>query len=314
MGSVMAKRALRAAAVLGACALVAGLTACAVPPTYPSNAAKCGAASAAPTGYDHVVVLMEENRTWGTVGGVGFADPYMPYLKDLGANCTVFSDWTETNYQQNSLNQYIGLTSGVSNPSTVDDCTPSTTCRSTDDNIFRQVRLAGGTARTFVDGATEPCSEGANKWKHIPAAYYYGTYTDATGTHSDHDFCAAEVRPLAELDPSNLPTFSMIVPDQCNDGHDCLNDAVDKFAHDTLQPILDSAAYAAGRVLVVVAYDEDRPVPNLLIAPTARRGVQTLAGAGHAALLRTWEEVLGLPVLATPQVSAAPSLRAAAHI
>ena len=82
----------------------------------------------------------------------------------------------------------------------------------------------------------------------------------------------------------------------------------------TLQPILDSASYAAGKTLVVVAYDEDRPVPNLLIAPTAVRGAQTLAGAGHAALLKTWGELLGLPSLNTAQVNAAPSLRTAAHI
>ena len=304
---------LKVTVVVAVAGVLAALTACA-PPSYPSNAAKCGATTAAPARYDHVVVLMEENRTWDTVGGVGFADTYMPFLGDLGTNCTVFRDWTETNTDQNSLNQYIGLTSGLSNPNTVNDCDPSLTCRSTDDNIFRQVRLAGGTARTYVDAATAPCSEGGNKWKHIPAAYYYGTYTDGTGTHNDHDFCTTEVRPLSEFDVNALPTFAMIVPDQCNDGHDCLNATVDEFAKKTLQPILDSASYAAGKTLVVVAYDEDRPVPNLLIAPTAVRGAQSLAGAGHAALLKTWGELLGLPPLSTPQVDAAPSLRTAAHI
>ena len=307
----------RFAAVIGTIATVvvlsAGLSACSVP-TPVSNAAKCGSASAVPATYDHVVVIMEENRTWDTVGGVGFTDPFMPFLRDLGSSCTVFKDWVETNTNQNSLNQYIGLTSGVSNPATVNDCSPSATCRSTDDNLFRQIRRSGGTVRTYVDGANASCSEGSNKSKHIPALYYYGTYTDGGVTHSDHDFCDAEVRPLGELDPNNLPTFTMIVPDQCNDGHDCLNNAVDVFAQRQLQPILDSSAYAAGRTAVMVMYDEDRPVPNLLIAPTARPGIQSLPGAGHAAMLRTWEEMLGLPVLSTPALAAAPSLRSAANL
>ena len=111
--------------------------------------------------------------------------------------CSYYTDWTETDGTQNSLNQYIGLTSGIANGSTVNDCTPSATCRSTDDNIFRQVREAGGTARSYVDGATAPCSVGTNKAKHIPALYYQG------GDDAAH--CTDEVRPLTELDPDHLP-------------------------------------------------------------------------------------------------------------
>lgn len=291
-----------------------GLSSCTPPPVYPSNAAKCGSTAAPPATYDHIVVIVEENRTWNGVGGIGFADPQMPYLGDLGRNCRTFADWVETNTTQNSLNQYIGLASGTSNPNTVDDCTPSPTCRSTDDNIFRQIRRAGGTARSYVEGATTGCSAAGNAAKHVPAMYFYGTYTDGSGTHNDDDFCATEVRPLAEFDVNNLPTFAMIIPDLCNDGHDCVNATVDAWAAKTLQPVLDSASYAAGRTAVMVMYDEDRPVPNLLIAPTASRGISTIGGAGHAAMLRTWEEMLGLPIMGTPQVSGAISLRGPANI
>jgi hypothetical protein len=173
----------------------AGLSACSAP-TPVSNVAKCGSMGAAPATYDHIVVIMEENRTWDLVNGPQFQDPFMPFFRDLAPSCTTFKDWTETNTAQNSLNQYIGLVSGVSNPATVNDCSPSPTCRSTDDNLFRQIRRSGGTVRTYVDGATAACSEGSNKSKHIPALYFYGTYTDGGVTHSDHDFCADEVRPL----------------------------------------------------------------------------------------------------------------------
>jgi len=302
---------------LGVAAIALALTAMScgcVPDATPTNAAKCGATTTPTATYSHVVVVMEENRTWSTVGGVGFGDQYMPFLRDLGANCTVYSDWVETNTSQNSLNQYIGLASGVSNDSTVDDCSPGPTCRSTDDNIFRQVRRAGGTARSYVEGASTGCSDAGNAAKHVPAMYFFGTYTDGSGTHNDHDFCATEVRPLSEFDVDHLPTFAMITPDLCNDGHDCVNASVDTWAAAHLQPILDSASYASGDTVVMVLYDEDRPVPNLIVAPTAHRGVQNLAGAGHAAALRTWEELLGLPIMGTPAVAAAPSLRASANI
>lgn len=303
-----------AAAVVVTVGVGAALVACTPPPTYPSNAAKCGSVAAPPSTYEHIVVIMEENRTWDGVGGVGFADPNMPFLHDLGTNCTVFADWTETNTAQNSLTQYIGLTSGVNNPATVNDCQPSATCRSTDDNIFRQVRQAGGTARNYVEGAATGCSVGTNAAKHIPALYFYGSYSDGTGAHNDHDFCNDEVRPLTELDPDNLPTFAMITPGECSDGHDCVNATVDSWAAAQLQPILDGADYQAGTTAVMVLYDEDHPVPNLLIAPTANRGISLALGAGHAAMLRTWDEMLGLPIIGTPEVTGAVSLRGPAHI
>jgi hypothetical protein len=279
----------------------------------PSASSPCGASGTPPARYDHIVVVMEENRTWAAVGGVGFHDEAMPFLSSLAQQCTVFAQWTETNRSQSSLTQYIGLTSGVDNPHTVDDCAPSGTCRSTDDNIFRQVRLAGGTARSYVEGATSGCSAGGNAAKHIPALYYFGEYTADGVTHSDHDACSAEVRPLSELDVGALPTFAMISPNVCNDGHDCGNAQVDAFAQRVLQPILASATYRAGRTAVMVLYDEDYPVPNLLVAPTATPGVSQ-AAAGHGAMLATWEQMLGLPLLPGGRSPSAPTLRGPANI
>ena len=302
-------------AVLAVVAVLAALaTGCAAPDPVPANAAKCGSSATPPAHYEHVVVVMEENRTWADVGGAGFKDPSMPFLRDAANSCSTFLHWTETNTTQNSLNQYIGLASGVSNDSTVDDCDPGVGCRSTDDNIFRQVRLAGGTARSYVEGATTGCSAAGNAAKHVPAMYFFGTYTDGTGAHNDHDACAEEVRPLTELDVDHLPTFAMITPNLCNDGHDCLNAAVDTWAREHLQPILDSAAYASGNTVVMVLYDEDRPVPNLIMAPTATRGRNDAVQASHASALKTWEQMLGLPEMDAPAVAAAPSLRAPANI
>ena len=270
----------------------------------------CGSTATPPKRYEHVVLLLEENRTW-TGGrspsvGLGFSPAKMPYLHALAERCSYYQDWAETSGTQDSLNQYVGLTSGVANDSTVDDCTPSATCRSTDDNIFRQIRMTGGTARTYVDGADTPCSVGTNRAKHIPAIYYQGG--------EDPAHCTTEVRPLAELDPQHLPTLAFIVPDQCHDGHDCDDTQVDAFAARTLAPILAGPDYAAGKTLVVVIYDEDRPVPNLLIAPTAHVGAITTAAGSHADLLKTMQTILGLPVLQQGQLAGATSLRSSAHL
>jgi len=288
------------------CSLVAASQA-QVPPTQ-----TCASTAAPPSRYQHIVVFSFENRTWSGVGGVGFGDPAMPYLHSIATSCSYFSDWTETNTSQNSLTQYIGETSGVNNPNTVNDCNPSTTCRSTDNNIFRQVRLAGGTARNYVEGATTGCSASGNAAKHIPDLYYYGTYTDSSGvTHNDHDFCSVEVRPYTEFDVNNLPTYAFITPTLCNDGHDCGNSTVDGWASTHVQAVLNSASYLAGNTAVFIWYDEDHPVPNTQIAPTAHAGDITQTGIGtHAALLKTIELMLGLPVMQQGQLTTAADLRA----
>ena len=254
---------------------------------------------------------MMENRTWSEVGGPGFGA--MPYLASLAKQCAFYPNWTETNPDQSSLTQYIGLTSGVDNPRTVDDCSPSPSCSSTDANIFRQVRQSGGVARTYVEGATSGCSAGANAVRHVPALYYRGTYSDATGTHNDAEFCDAEVRPATELDPSHLPTFAIVIPSLCNDGHDCPNAAVDEWARVQVAALLAGSSYQSGTTAVLVLWDEDFPVPNLLIAPSAHPG-PIPGDASHAAALKTIEALLGLGALPQGQLASAADLRASSGL
>jgi hypothetical protein len=172
------------------------------------------------------------------------------------------------------------------------------------------VRVAGGTARNYVEGATTGCSASGNAAKHIPGLYYFGTYTDGSGSHNDHDFCNTEVRPYSEFDVNNLPTYAFVTPTLCNDGHDCNDATVDAWASTNIQKVLDSAAYKAGTVAVFVWYDEDHPTPNVQIAPTSHKGDITTVGIGtHAALLKTIEDLLGVPFMNQGQLTGAMDLR-----
>ncbi len=261
----------------------------------------CGNPGRAPARYRSVVVFAFENRTWDNVG-MGFG-PGMPYLHGLGQRCSYFSEWRETDTAQNSLTQYVGQVTGASQPGTVNDCSPSAECSTTADNIFRQARSAGLTAVNYVEGAGTSCSAAGNAAKHVPVLYLWGA--------DDRSHCDAQVRPYRDFDPNAPPAFSFITPTLCNDGHDCANAVVDAWAKVHVQPVLDSAAYAAGKVAVFIWYDEDRPVPNLWITPTATRGAVTTAGAGFAGTLAAWEAMLGLRCLA--DACSAPDMRGPAN-
>jgi hypothetical protein len=262
--------------------------------------APCGATTSPATRYSSVVVFSFEDRTWDDVGP-GFG-PAMPYLHGLGTQCSWFPQWSETDPHDKSLAQYVGQVTGARQPGTVGDCKPSTTCSTTADNLFRQLRVDGRRGIDFVEGATAPCSADGNAAKHIPALYLWDP--------ADRAHCAEEVRPLTDLDVDRLPAFAFVTPTLCNDGHDCSDAVVDTWARDHIQPVLDSPAYHRGEVAVFVWYDESAPVPNLWIAPTAAPGDRAVPGSA-AATLRAWQSMLGVGCLA--DACTAPDLRAAAH-
>jgi len=261
----------------------------------------CGNSGLVPKQYASVVVFAFENRTWSNVG-LGFG-PGMPYLHELGRRCSYFADWTETDTTQNSLTQYVGQVIGSFQPGTVNDCSPSASCSTTADNIFRQLRRAGLAAVNYVEGASTGCSATGNAAKHVPALYLWGA--------DDRAHCSEQVRPFSEFNPNHLAAFAFVTPTLCNDGHDCSNSVVDAWAKQHVQPVLDGAAYRADRVAVFIWYDEDHPVPNLWITPTAKPGAVTMSGAGYAGTLRAWESMLGLGCLAN--ACTAPNMRQAAN-
>ena len=265
------------------------------------DAGSCGIVAPHPAGYTSVVVFAFENRTWSDVG-LGFGTG-MPYLHALGLHCSYFTDWTETDTSQNSLTQYTGQVTGARQAGTVDDCSPSASCSTQANNIFRQARNFGKKAINYVEGATAPCSEAGNAAKHIPDLYMWGA--------DDRAHCSGQVRPFSEFNPNQLPNFAFITPTLCNDGHDCSDATVDSWAKAHVQPVLNSTAYKQGKVAVFIWYDEDHPVPNMWITPTAHAGALSTAGAGYAGTLKAWESMLGLPCLAN--ACTAGPMRAAAN-
>ena len=240
-----------------------------------------------PAAHQKVVVFSFENRSWSGVGGTQFQS--MPYLNSLAKQCSTFADYTEPDTSQNSATQYVGQAAGSIANTVLNDCNPSATCQSTQDNIFRQVRNAGLVPRSYVEGATTTCSASGNAAKHIPALYFMG------GT--DHSFCNQEVLPYTQFNPNALADFSFITPTLCNDGHDCGNSTVDAWASTNVQAVLNSAAYKAGQVTVFIWYDEDHPVPNMQIGLHVKAGVNTTP-VDYGSTLRAWEDLLGVPHIA----------------
>ena len=239
----------------------------------------------APARYDHVVVVVMENKRWSDVlNGQG------PWLTARKNECS-----TATNYQQAgspSRPNYIALTAGATYGCAGSNSDPPGGCTPPSPSVFKQVIDAGGTAKNYLGGAQSACdltSAGRYAVKHAPWPYFADERT----------LCVANAPAVGSsgfLDAKHLPTLAFVSPDLCDDTHDCPVTVGDDYLKALLTPVLASSSYRAGKTAVLVVYDEYTPLPNVLIAKSVRPGTIT-APVTHNLLLHTVESMLGLPWL-----------------
>jgi hypothetical protein len=284
--------------------LVTTLAPTIVLPDVPSRDRPCGTLTDPPATYDHVIWIWMENHSAAQVIGT----PEAPFVTDVAAKCATASNYRSVG--KPSLPNYIGATSGDT-WGIADDAGPSAH-RLTADNLFRQVRAAGGTAVSYQDAMSANCVLGGRSTyavKHNPAAYYAGA--------DDRAACITDDVPFAPafgdaLKGGRLPTFSFITPDLCNDTHDCSVATGDEWLTGVVSDLIGSPAYQAGRTAIFLVWDEDSPLPFVAITPSVHPGTVITQTVDHYSLLRTTEEMLGITAH-LGKAATAPSMRAGLH-
>ena len=253
----------------------------------------------------HVIWLWMENHTAESV----FGRPDAPVENMLKEQCG--SSATYQSVGSPSLPNYLGATSGDTNG--VADDAPPADHPVTSDNLFRQTRAAGRTSRSYEEAMTSPCQlDGAGRYavKHNPAAYYASEQDRAACLQDDVALGDPANGPLVDdLARDTLPAFAFITPDLCHDTHDCPVVDGDRWLAQWLPTLLDSAAYRSGTTVLFIVWDEPTPMPLLVIAPSVPSGTTTVEPFNHYSLLRTTEELLGLPLIG--QAAHANSMRTA---
>ena len=239
-----------------------------------------------------------ENHTWGSVIGAASA----PYLTTLAHECGTDTAWAAVGSP--SLPNYLGATSG-STQGVTDDADPGTHSFAVD-NLFRQVRTTGGTERSFVESMPGNCalvSQDSYAAKHNPAVYYDGPGDRAACQADDVSSGALP----AVLSSGQLPTYTSITPNICDDMHDCSVAVGDRWLATWVPRILATASYRSGTTALFIVWDEPTALANVVIAPGVRPGTVSTLSVDHYSLLRATEEMLGLPLLGG--ATSAPSLR-----
>jgi phospholipase C len=234
-----------------------------------------------------------ENHSYGQVLGT----PATPYATALAARCGVATNyWAEA---RPSLPNYIAMTSGATQ-GIADDNAPASHPLDVP-NIFQQV----GDWRALMESMPTNCaqtSSGRYAVKHNPAAYYTNV----------RDACAQRNVPLTDP-PDVSARFTFVMPDMCNSTHDCTIQTGDSWLARSMDAILDSPEYRSGTTAVFLTYDEgagDQHIATLIVSPSTRPGTVDDKRYDHYTMLRTTQEMLGLPIVLGGAVSA-PSMRLA---
>jgi phospholipase C len=263
---------LRTFAALAALAGATVLTAT----TQPSSAAELPR-------YDHIIVVIEENHSNAEVIGNPSA-PYMTSLAKGGANFTQSFAVTHPS-EPNYLALYSGSTQGLR-----DDSCPHTYNA---ENLGHQLATAGVTFAGYSeampsDGYTG-CNSGRYARKHNPWVNFPNVPATANLPFSRFP-----------TDYTTLPAVSVVVPDLCNDMHDCSVKTGDTWLKNNLGGYASWAA--THNSLLVVTFDEDDFTASNRI-PTFFAGAHVLTGSysenvTHYGLLRTLESLAGVGCVA----------------
>ncbi|MGB8966291.1 MAG: alkaline phosphatase family protein [Candidatus Cybelea sp.] len=241
-------------------------------PTSPESASRPYAKS--------VVLVIMENRDYNRIIG-SLQAPYTNHV--LVPQAALMTNSHAVAHP--SLPNYFALFSGSTQDVTNDSCPHAFGT----ENIGAELVSAGQTFAGYsesmpYDGYTG-CFVGKYARKHNP-------WVNFTNVPASSNL-------VYEGFPKNPPTLAIIVPNLCNDMHDCSTQTGDAWLKKNLPPILAYDKEHQG--LLILTWDEADPdakgtnqIATLLIGPMVLRGSFN-QWISHYSVLRTIETIAGVP-------------------
>ena len=249
----------------------------------------------------HVIVVVEENQSYGDVVG----SPDMPYLNSLiksgGLATQYFAD------AHPSLPNYFVLTAGST--ITFDDNFAGTV---TQNNIVRVLTTGGKSWRCYAESLPQAGYLGGDVSPYIRHHVPFTYFSDVQSSPAQ----AANIVPFSQfttdLASNNLPSYAFVVPNGVDDGHDCPGGApicedtqqlinTDTWLQSNIDPLVKSAAFQNS--ILIITFDEGDladiehgggHVATVIVSPKAKTGFQSSTLYLHESTLRLTLKALGL--------------------
>jgi phosphatidylinositol-3-phosphatase len=233
-----------------------------------------------------VVVIVMENKSYDNI--VGSADA--PFINKTMIAHGVLA----TNYHANvpvSLRDYLAMTAGITD----------STAAGPSENIFHQLQTSGQSWAEYMESMPSPCFTGRSAGDapgtsdplytigHNPAIHFQNIKSQAAT-------CRSHLLPYSSFTPEALPSFSFVVPNQCNDMHSrCAGKSQVRTGDDWLAA--NVPAMVSGGATVILTWDESSGAQHVVTVTYGVGQGKDARAYTHFNLLAGLEQRFGLPAV-----------------
>ncbi len=255
----------------------------------------------APTGgsqFRHVFMVTEENTDYASVIG----SSSMPYLNGLAQQYGLATQYYANTHP--SIGNYFELATGqiITNNDSYSTIV-------TVDNIVRQLLAAAKTWKSYAEDLPSVGYTGGDVGNYARKHNVFALLSDVVND-------ATQVRNLVpfsqfgtDLANGTLPDFVNIVPNLCNDAHDCSLATADAWLQSNIDPLIKSATFQQDGLLIIVFDESGGDNTNgggrivwVAVSPKSKPGYQSATLYQHQSSLRLI--LKGLGVTAFPGAAA----------
>lgn len=251
---------------------------------------------------NHVVIVVEENHSFSQVIG----NRNMPFLNGIASQYSLATQYFANVHP--SIGNYFMLTTGqiITNS----DRSVATV---TADNIVRRLLTAGKTWKGYAESLPSTGYLGPDKFPytrhHFPLSYF----SDVVNSRVQRLNLVPFTQFSKDLANQQLPNYSMVIPNQQDNGHNCpagtsscsdaqVLRAVDTWLQSHIGPLLNNAEFRQDGLLIIV-FDEGTAsdkahggghIATVFAGPNVKRGLKSTRFYQHQNVLRTVLDALGV--------------------
>ena len=250
--------------------------------------------------FGHVFIVTEENTDYSSVIG----SSSMPYLNGLAQQYGLATQYYANTHP--SIGNYFELSTGqiISNNdgfSTVQNVP----------NVVRSLLAAGKTWKSYAESIPNACYLGGDTGNYARKHNIFPLLSDVANDPVQACNNVPFTQFATDLANGTLPHFSNIVPNLCNDAHDCSLSTADTWLKNNIDPLIKSAMFQQDGLLIIVFDESGGDNTNgggrvvwVAVSPKSKRGYQSTTLYQHQSTLRLILKGLGVNVFPGAAASA----------
>ncbi len=192
----------------------------------------------------HVFIVTEENTNYASVIG----NSSMPYLNGLAQQYGLATQYYANTHP--SIGNYFMLGTGqiITNNDSYSTIV-------TVDNVVRRLLAAGKTWKSYAEDLPSVGYTGGDVGNYARKHNTFALLSDVVNDTAQRKNLVPFTQFASDLANGALPHYSNIVPNLCNDAHDCSLSTADTWLRNNIAPLLASATFQQDGLLIIT-FDE----------------------------------------------------------